>query len=193
MSQHHHPEFHRTVLPLRNALLTIGTQDGLTWWPGTVLSASNTNVLTALFPATGVTAGHHLLERAVRRIGAGQRAQGVTLFDFTEEYEVVLQQHPDHRGAGNTPEVPAVPTLTSGVDVAAWLKDAFHLPDVAPVKWVLNDQHRHAVVADPWPGETAGEPTFRRLALLVSGLSHSRPGAYFQPVLTAPRDTQVRT
>ena len=172
------------ILSVRRAVLLAGTQAGMNWWPGEVLSPGNQNVLSTLFPGTHSHAGLTVLERSVRRIGAEQRAEGITLFDFTEQHEVVLRQQVDEAALGIDRITQELPLFSSPGELSLWLAEAFQLPHVEGQKWKLNAQHQHATLPDPWEGAPSSSTNVKRLALLVSGLRHSQPGQYLQPVLT---------
>jgi hypothetical protein len=176
-------DFNQVVLPLRRAVLLAGAQPGLRWWSGDILTPASGNALKTLFPGTGELAGMLVLERSVRRIGAEQRAEGITLFDFTEQHEIVLRQQFETQ-VRSTELTSALPAFASSADLAAWLSQTFGLPTVQESKWVTNEQRQHATLPDPWAGESSGELNLSRLSLLVSALKLSRPGLFLQPVLT---------
>ena len=176
-------DFNQVVLPLRRAVLLAGAQPGLRWWPGDVLTPASGNVLKTLFPGIGDVAGMLVLERSVRQIGAEQRAEGITLFDFTEPHEVVLRQHSETELRGS-PDTASMPAFASGADLATWLTQTFGLPAVQEGRWVTNEQRQHATLPDPWSGSASGKTNLNRLALLAAALKLSRPGLFLQPVLT---------
>lgn len=171
-------QFNQTLLQVRRTALLAGAQPSLRWWSGDILQA---DVLRTLFPATGAEAGFLLLEQTVRRIGSEERGEGRTLFDFTEEHEVVLRQEVA------PPQPPApLPTFTSGRELAQWLRQRFPLPSSADGRWALSSVNRHATLPDPLGADRSSEANFARLGLLVNALAHSDTGQYLQPVLISP-------
>ncbi len=168
-------QFNQTLLQVRRAVLLAGAQPSLRWWSGDVLRA---DVLRTLFPAVGAEAGLQLLEQAVRRIGSEERGEGRTLFDFTEEHEIVLRQESTPPGLSAE-----LPMFTTGRELTAWLRDAFSLPTLEGRRWTLSAVNRHATLLDPLGEDRSNKANFMRLGLLVDALASSETGQFLQPVL----------